>query len=379
MKKILVISQNHTPPMYAGNQKCIFEYCEMLKNLNADVSFLYLQGAKKLSQDDLETLRNYWEEKLHIYNRNLLWEIPFRMWGKVRSFFTPFNYLDEKYPFGLTSYVKKLQKKHHFDIIIINYLTLSRLFTAQIDCQKVLFSHDCFTYKNERLQTNKTFFNLKPNDEAQAIRRCDTVLSIQENETTLFKYLAPHSDVKTVFSVFPVHEAKCTTENKNILFFSGDSALNINGIRRFIDNIFPLVLDKHPQAHLIIAGNICSKLQNITHSNITLQGRIDDVCQFYKQGDIVINPIYQGTGLKIKTLEALSYGKAIVVDAHSIEGLYKIQELPALVGHTYEEYAQHIIDLIEQPQWRVQLSQQATDYITQMNTYIQTQYKDLLQ
>lgn len=378
MKKILVISQNHTPPVYAGNQKCIFEYCEMLKGLNADVSFLYLQGHKKLAQEEFDILHRYWGDNLHIYNRKITLEAPIRLWGKIRACFTPFNFLDEKYPFGLTSYVQELQKKHHFDIIIINYLTLSRLFIGKLDCHKVLFAHDCFTFKNERLHTDKSFFNLKPNDEARALRRCDTVLSIQDNETTLFEYLAPDCRVKTVYSIFPTQWVKSDLPNENILFFSGDSQLNINGIKRFINHIFPLVLDKHPQARLIIAGNICNKLNDIQHSNITQLGRIDDVKQFYSMGEIAINPIYQGTGLKIKTLEALSYGKATVVDPHSIEGLYKATSAPTLVGHTYNEYAQHIISLLEQPSLRNKLAQEGIAYVDEMNEYIKKQYKELI-
>lgn len=378
MKKILVISQSYTPPVYAGNQKCILEYCQLLKNLGAQVSLLYLQGHKQIDKDDLQILKSYWGESLYIFRRKLPLEIPVRLVGKLRSLFTDFNFLDEKYPFGLTSFVRKLQKKHGFDIIIINYLTLSRLFIADLQCKKVLFAHDCFTFKNQRLKSNKTLFNLKPDDEAKALRRCDTILSIQDNETTLFRYLYPDGDIKTVYSIFPTHPAVATTPGKNILFFSGDSQLNVNGITRFVEQAFPLILEKAPDARLIIAGNICNKLKNLNHPNITLQGRIQNADDFYNQGSIVINPVYQGTGLKIKTLEALSYGKAVVVHPHSTEGLFNQGNIPVFVAETPREFADCILMLMQNECRTSEACSKALDYIDCMNSFIKKQYKDII-
>lgn len=378
MKKILVISQNYTPPVFAGNQKCILEYCEMLKHLGAHVSFLYLQGFKKTNPDDLDIFKKYWGDNLFIYKRKLLLETPVRIIGKLRKPFTKFNFLDEKYPFGLTRYVKQLQKKHNFDIIIINYITLSRLFCQDLQCKKIIFTHDCFTFKNERLQTPKTLINLKPNDEAKGLRRGDTILSIQENETTLFRYLYPSGDIKTAYSIFPVHDTAVEANTKNILFLAGDSQLNINGITTFIQHVFPLILKAEPQAKLIIAGNICDKLIHLQHNNIELQGRIDDVTAFYSQGDIAINPVYQGTGLKIKTLEALSYGKATVVHPHSTEGLFNQYNIPVLIGHTHDEFAAQIIKLMQDKKLRKEISSKSINYIKDMNTYIQDQYNKIV-
>ncbi len=379
MKKILVISQSYTPPVYAGNQKCILEYCELLKNLGAEVSLLYLQGHKKIDKDDLRILKSYWGDSLYIYRRKLSLEIPVRLAGKLRSPFTDFNFLDEKYPFGLTSFVRKLQKKHRFDIIIINYLTLSRLFLADLQCKKVLFTHDCFTFKNQRLKSGKTLINLKPNDEAKALRRCDTILSIQDNESTLFRYLYPDGDIKTVYSIFPTHPAVATAPGNNILFFSGDSKLNVNGITRFIEQAFPLILENAPDTKLIIAGNICNKLKNLSHPNITMQGRIQNVDNFYNQGNIVINPVYQGTGLKIKTLEALSYGKAVVVHPHSTEGLFNQNNMPVFVAETPHQFAGHILMLMQNESIRDEACLKALDYINGMNSFIKKQYKEIIE
>lgn len=58
MKKILVISANPAPPIQAGNQKCIIEYCNLLHNIGCEVYFLYIEGRQKAPIE----MFNYWGE-----------------------------------------------------------------------------------------------------------------------------------------------------------------------------------------------------------------------------------------------------------------------------------------------------------------------------
>ena len=50
-------------------------------------------------------------------------------------------------------------------------------------------------------------------------------------------------------------------------------------------------------------------------------GHVEDLDDFYRQIDIAINPMVGGTGLKIKSLEALSYGKALLATKDAMVGI----------------------------------------------------------
>lgn len=188
----------------------------------------------------------------------------------------------------------------------------------------------------------------------------------------------PTGNILSVYSNFQIHKP-IITGNKNILFLSGKSILNINGIKYFIHDIFPLILEKEPHTQLIIGGSICDVLKEFDTPNIKMIGRIDDENNFYALGDICINPIYQGTGLKIKTFEALSYGKTTIVHPHSAEGIFLPKDAPILIGNTPQEFALHIIKALSNIEMRYSYSNKAISYIQTLNEYIKQQYLKILE
>ena len=159
---------------------------------------------------------------------------------------------------------------------------------------------------------------------------------------------------------------------------SGKSILNVNGIHYFITEVFPLILEEEPEVQLVIGGSICDVLPQIENSNIKLLGRIDEEEKFYEMGDIAINPIYQGTGLKIKTFEALAYGKVTIVHPHSAEGIYQPQKAPVFIGHTPQEFAKHVVDALSDIKLRKLYSDKAVAYIQDLNLFIERQYHQIL-
>lgn len=373
MKKILVISVTPVPPIHAGNQKCIMEYCNILKKIGCTIYFLYIEGRHRTPIE----MHSYWGDHLFIYKKKMLLELPKRMFVTIRAKLLGHNYIDDLYPIGLTKYVRSIQKKIKFDGIIINYLILSKLFNAELKCRKFLFAHDCMTFKKAHLGVTSFWFDLTPNQEAKGLQRCETILSIQENESVFFQYLHPKGHILTVYSSFKV-QRQPIIGNKNILFLSGTSTLNINGLNFFINKIFPLVLQKEPEAKLIIGGSICDVLPKTTDNSIVQIGKVESAEQFYALGDIAINPVYQGTGLKIKTFEALSYGKVTIVHPHSAEGIYNKVYAPIIQGETPISFANHLVEVLSNVNIRKEYSDKAIEYICSLNEYIEMQYRKMI-
>ena len=61
-------------------------------------------------------------------------------------------------------------------------------------------------------------------------------------------------------------------------------------------------------------------------------GRIDRIEDFYSAVDVAINPMIAGTGLKIKTVEAMNFGVPIVSTISGSEGLPVVQKYHALAS-----------------------------------------------
>ena len=97
---------------------------------------------------------------------------------------------------------------------------------------------------------------------------------------------------------------------------------NVNGIRWFCKNVMPNLCD---DAELIIAGKgmeiLKDELEQIS-DNIKVIGTVDSLLSFYSSVDIIVAPIFEGAGMKVKTAEAFSYGKPVVGTKESMVGYW---------------------------------------------------------
>ncbi len=153
---------------------------------------------------------------------------------------------------------------------------------------------------------------------------------------------------------------------------------NVSGILWFLDNIWKNLLSILPNAKLIVGGSVCERIPRNKYKNIILQGFIDSLDDFYAQGNIVINPVYQGTGMKIKTFESLSFGKSTLVHPHSMEGIYKKDSAPIFYSSDPEEWVQILCKLLDSRYDHLKIRDADRLYIEDMFSYIGNQYKKFL-
>lgn len=100
-----------------------------------------------------------------------------------------------------------------------------------------------------------------------------------------------------------------------ILFVGNNTYLpNIEGIRHFVDYIFPLVKKKIPDVELRVIGKGEKKFLDTLNSieGVVATGFVDDLAAEYINARVVVIPIYHGAGTCIKFIEALSMNRPIV-------------------------------------------------------------------
>lgn len=377
--KILIVSDCATHPINAGNKKCIFEQCEILKKLGNEIYFLYVQNVFA-PLEDYEQTRDFWREHFFYFHRGIGFKLKLLITNKIRKLLFKWYWRSsDRDSLFLANYINKLQKKYQFDICIFQYFYFSKTASKVTIPKTAIMTHDCFSYKSLALNM-LCEYSLTASEEAKALQRFKHIFAIQENEAVFFQKLAPHSNVYTVFSNFS-YSSTPITNNHNILFLSGNNTFNINGIIWFTSEIFPLIKDKFPDTNLIIGGSICEKLKEnaLFHDkNIILKGRIDNPKLFYQQGDIAINPTYQGTGLKIKTFEAISYDKVVIVHPHSTEGIYSPENAPIFSSSIPKEWLTFISQIWKDTKeiHRIKLLNKA--YINNLNLKIEEEYHRFL-
>ena len=143
---------------------------------------------------------------------------------------------------------------------------------------------------------------------------------------------------------------------------------NVDAVTWFVEQVWPLVLLKHPEAiFCIVGGNPSQQVYDLAkHTGVVVTGRVHDVRPFIMQATCVVAPLQIARGIQNKVLEAMSLNKAIVVTSMAMEGInapasawikivdqahdyaeacnsYLTQEL-ALISHDIPETRQWIVE-----------------------------------
>jgi hypothetical protein len=380
MGKILFVSNISTHPTLSGGQQGIFAHFALLKKMGYDVYF-FLGCVHYLASEEFNATREFWGDHFFYYKQSFFVSLIHRIRLKLHKIdqlhiTKKFNYnIDIFYLLGMNRKLRKIQKIHNFDVVSVHYIWNSKAFNVFPDKKKVLYTHDVFSYRLERTGKESIhYFTTSPNEEKKALDRSDAIISVQENESIYFRFLTK----KKVYTAYSPIEGENTplTGNKNILYLGGKYSLNIESLHNFIRIVMPRLVAGMPEIKLYIAGRICEKIdKSLLNEHIILFGRVDNVKSFYELGDIAINPTERGTGLKIKSIEALSYNKVLVAHPHTVNGLFLPNNLPISLASTPEEYVDIILDFLKNPRKVQEEKEKIALYMDKYSAYIENQIK----
>lgn len=150
---------------------------------------------------------------------------------------------------------------------------------------------------------------------------------LHKNDANKFKkYYGKNPDYILPICVEPPHILdvcdKNSAKRKKILFVCSDYYPNIQGFSWFVDNVYNR-LNGEFEITIVGTGSDILKKKYIDLENIIFVGRVDTLYTYYQESDIVIVPIFRGGGMKIKTLEAISYGKCILSTNEGLSGYWE--------------------------------------------------------
>lgn len=110
-------------------------------------------------------------------------------------------------------------------------------------------------------------------------------------------------------------------EQKKILFVCSKYFVNRLGFKWFYENVLPQLSNGF---QIDVVGMGSEGLADFCKDNrVRLVGAVDDLSEYYLNADIVIAPIFDGGGMKVKTMEAVSYAKCIIGTTESLHGFWE--------------------------------------------------------
>ncbi len=377
-RKILAVSGTPTHPRTAGNRAKLYSLLKTLQDNGYEIHFLYLTQEHYY---DEEGMKHCWDKFYKIDyqqpqgspRRGRFFELSKKIIFKLfkKRIVTPFK-IDDWYEPAVGEYVRQLTQTDTFVAVILLYVFHSKVLeTVNSGSLKILEAQDVFSNRHKlylKLGMEPTFFYTTKQEEARGLNRADVILAIQDKEKIFYESLCakPVLTIGHQVVIRYLHIPRQSDEAYRLLYVGSENPVNVEGMRYFLNQILPEIKKRIPSVTLFIAGRICHHLPNNIQGTVLL-GEVPDVEQHYAAAHLVVNPIREGTGLKIKTIEAMGYGKPLVTTPHGASGLEDAAGKAFLLAKSTEEFVHHIHQLYISPQNAENLAKEAYAYAQQYN------------
>ncbi len=133
---------------------------------------------------------------------------------------------------------------------------------------------------------------------------------------------------------------------------------NFDAVSFFLEEIFPQILDSHPQAKLHVTGALqgvnLDKLPNC--ENVEFTGYLEDVRPIIAKSWVSVVPLQIGGGTRLKILESLAMGTPVIATRKGAQGLTIQSGEGMLIADSPLRFSQYVVEVFEQPELRQALS-----------------------
>lgn len=333
MPQTLIISPVRSWPCDQGNRTRIQALGQLLRARGHRVHFVLSELEGRAGEDVLARMAGQWD---------LVRSVPYTHQRRQR--FADAWGADDWYDPALDAVVAGMCRAWDYDLCLVNYAWMSRaLDQVPQGVFRAIDTHDAFGDRHKRLYaagTSPAWYYTRPEEEALCLDRADCVIAIQEEEQAWFESLS-NVPVRTIGHVTGAAFLPPRAGGQGryrIGYLASGNPSNRQSIttliRHWRANGF---LADNVELH--VAGAVCEALAGSEDGFLVSHGVVPDPAGFYAGMDAIVNPNIGGSGLKIKSVEALAFGRPLFATREGMLGIcptkppYVVETVDALVTH----------------------------------------------
>jgi len=374
--KILIVTPRIPFPPFRGDKLKIFNICRILIRKN-DVKILTFIS-KTSEEKDLSELRT---------NDIDAEAIPLH---KLKSLINLLRSFVSKEPLQVSYYYSKKMRKRiyeltseqKYDVVYFHLINTAQYFDAVANPETLKvndFTDATSLYLTRYLEFlknpfRKIVFNLELQrvlEYEKITQKFDTLFVCSNVDKEFLLKRNIHNNIQILLNGIDLDsfQYEKVEPQKWRIIFSGNMSYfpNIDAVKYFVKEIFPMVLAKVPEAKFYVVGQQPPKeILELQKNNIIVTGFVKDIRKEYLSSEVNVAPIRFGSGTLNKIIESLVLGIPTIATNTSINGFPNELKKYVLTADTPKEFAKTIVKVLEDKSIINSFRREAMQNITQM-------------
>ena len=379
-KRLLLVYSNNFYQTGMGTNTRVKSLAKCFKELGYDIDYFSFSHFSDTSHfDNFEEenkdgliknlyLHDFWgtEEKLTFFQRAI---------RKLKRIFHIKEYKDSGF---LGNWIQpqcqklfdEVTQKNDYDVIVLFYTYMATLLKGkELRAKKIYFMEDSMflqQYSWDKDKNTGVTLGKLMDEELERMKVFDDIFCISNDEKIMYGkllgkdiYFLPHLIEKTSrISQIPLDERKW-----DIYFIGFNNPFNAEGLEWFLKEVYPLL---GKEIKIVLVGSVTKAVEIPNADNIEVIPFAESLDDIYDNSKICICPMFQGTGMKIKVVEAMAKGIPVVCNERGVDGLPDKSMSGCLVTQEPECFASYIHKLLSDQEYYSAVSGQTKEYYSKV-------------
>jgi glycosyltransferase involved in cell wall biosynthesis len=151
------------------------------------------------------------------------------------------------------------------------------------------------------------------------------------------------------------------------IFYIGslDWLPNQDGLAWFVENVWDEISESHPEIRFFVAGRNApyGLIRLFSEHHVSYMGEVDDAFSFMKNKAIMVVPLFSGSGMRIKIIEAMAAGKVVITTSVGAEGIELKSGEHLIVADNERDFLSGILKLLSDRNEYLQIAKNALNFV----------------